>query len=548
MAVESSCPSPHKSQVAAAGYLQTARSLAAYRILFGVGILFVFVPGRQVIGGVSGEVGDVPDDFYHPPLGPFSLLSGWPPHGVLLGLEIGMTAALVMITVGAFTRSACLVYAATGTALAGFAYSTGKVDHTILWTLVIPVAMAFTPWGDHLSLDSCRTRIQRRRRPAYGADVLLPIQIVAVALSLMFAAAGVVKVLSGWLAFGDSAVLGWTVRHQFETGAAPDSPAITQAPIAFWYLLDHITVLFEVGFLIAVVRRQWFVRYLLVAVAFHLGASLIGLPGFNPIAVVYLLFIRLDRIAEVFAQLLEVARKNLLAVVGVAVLAAFAYVAIGVTAGRPVTLQEVMEHAGLPSSVILWTLILGVAVVAALRRREGQRRARFDAPAWLLSVAMAILFVQTALTLLVSEPYPSLAGPLFMGSVDTGQHLVVNEQRFLIVEGDAELRVPHSVVLPLSDSGAALLGKVRFPAPPSGADLQSRLADLGHTFSSRHLRGYGGELSTREAAWIRRSLASEGVGCGDACVLRVEWYELTFGRSGREALSEQLVSSRDYTL
>jgi hypothetical protein len=532
-----------------AGYLQTARSLGAYRILFGLGLLLTFTPGRQVIGGVSREVGHVPDDFYHPPLGPFSLLSGWPSQPTLLALEIVMTIALVMITIGAFTRSACLTFAVTGTTLAGFVFSTGKVDHIVLWTLVIPGIMAFTPWGDHLSVDSRRRRIQLRQRPGFRTDVVLPIQLVAVALSVMFAAAGIVKAASGWLTPGDSAVLGWTLRHQVEAGLQPSLPtALAPVPLGAWPILDYITVVFEIGFLVAVLRRQWFVPYLVLAMAFHLGAAIMGLPGFNPIAVVYLLFLRLDRAADSIEHAQALARRHLPVVVTAATVGALGYVGASVALERPVTLQAALEHLGLPSGVILWALPLALAALVLARSRGTQSRAGSRTPNWLMSAAVLLLAVQTTVTLAVSEPFPSVVGPLFMGSPDTGRVLHVRQQRFVVMEGSAHTTVPHRAVLALSPGGATLLGKVRFPAPPSGEDFQSRLADQGHSFSSHHLKSYGGNLSASETAYIRRSLTNAGIACGANCTLRVEWYELTFGRQTGRLEHERLVSHRDYAL
>ncbi|MCT7656844.1 hypothetical protein [Mycobacterium deserti] len=542
------------------GYTQTSESLAIYRILFALTTLFILGPGRLGVGVTSGEVGGAPAGMFHPPLGPAILLTTWPSAGVILAVELLLVASLGAILVGAFTRTASLSAATCGLVLTSLLYSEGKIDHTILWTVLVPALMAWTSWGDTWSVDAGRERV--RQREGFQSDACLPIAGMAVALGIVFAGAATVKVLTGWLDPGTSASLGWAFAHgvQIGFGAEPPLP-LPATPTVVWLVIDYATVIFEFGMLIAAMRRDWMAPYLFGAAAlFHSGAALVGFPAFFEIIVVYLLFVRYDAVARRFSRplgafgRLAARRPVLVCAVAASVLALYSLAALRV--GAPLTVVLVLAFVGVPA-VALWPMVVAISAgVYAKRLLEPVDRSGNTLPAWAFPTAAAVVAAHISVILAVSEPYPSLMGPSFMGTFDDGRAINVAEQRFWVVDNGRRSEVAPSSVLIPSRGGAVQLGSVRFPGPNldssgrviANPSLPDRLSNFYHHFSSKHLRDYGGPLSDAEKAWIRMNLAAHHVPCDRNCSLDVEWRRLSFDRTTGERLLEETVDRRSYTL
>src|ERR1700754_4594991 len=82
----------------------TTADLGIYRIIYALSALMI-TPNIAWLG-------QYPDFMFRPPTGPFQLLSGFPSPGVLIGLEILRSVALIMLAFGLWTRFASIAAAA----------------------------------------------------------------------------------------------------------------------------------------------------------------------------------------------------------------------------------------------------------------------------------------------------------------------------------------------------------------------------------------------------------------------------------------------------
>lgn len=530
------------------GYGQTAESLSIYRILFALWGLVILGPTRMGVGQASAELGGLPDGLYHPPLGPAMILSGWPPAEVILGLEILLAALLVALLIGWRVRLVSILLALVGLVLSCLLFSEGKVDHTILWVVVVPLVMAWSSWGDRWSVDA---------HPDCDGVSVVPVEVVAMSLGVMFAAAGIIKALTGWLDPGTSSTLGWAFAQDVQAGVPITVPAgFDMIPTAVWAVADYVTVLFELGFFVAALRRSWLVPYLGVAVIFHFAAGMSGFPAFLDIGIVYLLFVRYDGLAARWSSsLLKVERfmrDHRIFVMTAAATVTVVYVASSIMLDGPMTVARMLALLGLPL-VYAWPAALMVALVLWWRsRRRRETRPGERMPARFALAGLVLLVVQAVTTVFVSEPYPSLAGPLFMGNFDNGRTINIVRQEFA-VDGKP---IERTDLFDMPAGAATQIGSARFPAPYLAADgeiiddpsLLQVLAGQYHQFSARHLGKAAVTLSADERRWFRRNAETAGADCSVGCTLEVSWRRVTIDRATGTVVRDRVVHSQSFDL
>jgi hypothetical protein len=276
------------------GLLPTApRSLGIYRILVGAYFVLFMAP---VVGFPS-----FPSSFYAPPLGPFRLLGAPPPSWFFLLVSAGLSVSSVALLVGYRTTVASLTTGLLGFLGDGFVYSYGKIDHTFILVFAVPIIMAASGWGSEYSVDALR-RTSRRAVDAW------PLSLLALLLGFMMFTAGLPKLLTGWLNPSTHAAEGHFVlnyltgRHEF---LAPFFLHIQNG--AFWEVLDDITVVFEVGFLLAIASRTSLRLFCAVAVLFHTAILLMMNIDFTPNLVAYAAFVDWS---AVFARLPRVSFRG----------------------------------------------------------------------------------------------------------------------------------------------------------------------------------------------------------------------------------------------
>lgn len=246
-----------------AAYRPSARQLGVYRMLYAATMLLLGAPRSLWIRGY-------PDAFYSPPPGPATLFSGFPSCAFFIVANGLLIVALVALLFGYRTRIAALGVAALILTLNTFEYSFGKINHDIL-VVVIPLVLAFSSWGDALSLDA-RQRAQKAPSQVEG----WPSALLALLLGLLMLAAAIPKVRYGWLRLDSQAVLAWVIafnRVWVDGTRFGDAIVANHAP-RIWEAFDWITVFLEASFLFAFLSPRWLRRVCALAVFFHAGILL----------------------------------------------------------------------------------------------------------------------------------------------------------------------------------------------------------------------------------------------------------------------------------
>jgi hypothetical protein len=254
-------------------YRVNPTALAVFRIVFG---LHALVYPRDFTWP-----GTMPQEFWTPPLGPMMLFDHIPPLWMLLALQGAVALTALLVTAGFKTRSASFALTVLLIIGNGMTYSFGKIDHTILYSLV-PAAMALVGWGAALSLDGLRVGKEVKA----SGFALFAWGIVA-AFALWTAAYP--KLRSGWLDPQREATHGYIAREfAREPNAAPFTDfMMTIDSSAFWKLLDWFTLFAEGWLVVAVFFPGLFRLGLLLLSTFHVGVYLTLGIDFSFIAFVY---------------------------------------------------------------------------------------------------------------------------------------------------------------------------------------------------------------------------------------------------------------------
>lgn len=130
---------------------------------------------------------------------------------------------------------------------------------------------------------------------------------------------------------------------------------------------------------------------------------------------------------------------------------------------------------------------------------------------------LLLLPLQLVLILTVSEPYPGVVGPLFMGNRDVGEGVVNYRQDFVLRRESTgeEVRLEPQQVMGASDPYAMNIRTFRFPLGPvnaSGLPTSSpsrweELASQGHKFRPTRFHAHlTEELTDEERRWLRAHL------------------------------------------
>ncbi len=200
---------------------------------------------------------------------------------------------LVFLLFGFRTRLTSILLATVMVIGFSFYHSFGKINHDTLLMVITPLLMAFSGWGSYYAVD------QSSPRPRASRENYWPVATLALILGFAMFSAGFPKLIedgsfrNGWLSLSTQAVKGYAIMYQHDDLAGNYlAPLFLEHAGDFvWETLDWVAVIFEIGFLFAVVRRPWFRFFVLVAVLFHfMNGLLLSISFVNNIAL-YLLFI-----------------------------------------------------------------------------------------------------------------------------------------------------------------------------------------------------------------------------------------------------------------
>lgn len=267
-----------------------AEGLALARIFSALFILFFLVPGSGT--DHFAYLSTVPSDFFDPPPGPMMFLDQFPPLWVFQAVHTLIIFAVLAMLIGYYTKWTSILAGVSILFLQGFIYSLGKVNHEIL-IATVPVVMAFSNWGAAYSVDAMRGK-------AAGKTESWPLTLLALIIGFMMFTAGFPKILGGWLDPSTQATQGHLLNQFYvrERDAFLAGYFAGFENVFFWEFLDWATILFEVGFLIAVFKASWFKLFVCFAVLFHFSTMMMLNIAFLPNFLAYALFLPWNRIYD----------------------------------------------------------------------------------------------------------------------------------------------------------------------------------------------------------------------------------------------------------
>lgn len=262
----------------------TPTDLGRYRMVFATSML---------VGLVSFDwVAAYPDSLFTAPIGPFRLFDGFPPRAVLLALELALAVAAAALALGVRTGWASVAVSALLLTGSGFAFSLGKIDHTI-FSVLVPVVLALGRWGGAASIDALRAD-----RPPARVQAQWPVRLLALMVGLGMLTAAAPKVLAGWLSPATQAVRETALR-QYHVNERTDLLAglVVQVDVPLlWEALDWATVLMEGLLVLTVLSWRAFRCGLAVLTLFHLGVHLTMNIAFAGNVLVYAAFVAWSRL------------------------------------------------------------------------------------------------------------------------------------------------------------------------------------------------------------------------------------------------------------
>ena len=265
--------------------------LGLYRITVALFALLVLTPGHSVFTDFA-FIADLHSTFFMPPPGPMMLVPGVPPVWFFEALHLGLIVGFIALLFGYHTRTASLAVFVMLMVGYGFYFSTGKINHYMLFVL-LPLVMSASNWGAAYSMDAQAGRTTRTIHS-------WPLALLALLVGFAMFTAGFSKLIGGWLDPTTQATHGHFIKQFFSRGRedllAPLFLNVEWAP--FWELLDWSTVGFEMGFLAAAFHpkaMRWFAG---LAILFHVGTLLMMNISFVFNYVIYAAFIDWPAIAE----------------------------------------------------------------------------------------------------------------------------------------------------------------------------------------------------------------------------------------------------------
>jgi len=261
-------------------YSCTPSQLGLFRIVFtSLIIFFVGIPQ------FSNKIIHFPDGFFNPPPLFGQFFSNIPPIIYFEITDIILFLGFFCILIGFLTKICGIISATLSIINFGFIFSTGKIDHSfIVWfTLLI---MSFSGWEKKFSIDCVFFNLKNLEIRTWL------ISFLSLSLGFAFFTSGLIKLISGWLGIADSMVRGFYLRNYYVQQKQDYlAPLFENFSFKiFWELGDWFTILFEMGFLIAVFHAPLFRCFTVLAVFFHGTVMLMMNIAFGIYLPLYLLF------------------------------------------------------------------------------------------------------------------------------------------------------------------------------------------------------------------------------------------------------------------
>ncbi len=253
----------------------TPEGLGLYRIFTALLILSFMLPSTEMYYFLPS----LPNDFFNPPPGPMWFFEGFPSEIIFFLLHAILILALICVLVGFKTTLTSISAGIVLLIIKGFFYSLGKINHDLLLA-VVPIVMAFSGWGAAYSVDSWMKSDKEDTQEVHS----WPFTLLALFIGFMMFTAGFAKLLGGWLNPDTHATLGHLFNQYFVKGR---QDLLAEWALGFdyrfiWELLDYATVLFEVGFLFAILNPRSTRLFVSFAIVFHFSIMMILNISFLP--------------------------------------------------------------------------------------------------------------------------------------------------------------------------------------------------------------------------------------------------------------------------
>lgn len=264
-------------------------SLCCFRIIF---CIFTILFGWHSYIWIT----TVPDAFFNPPvLSLASLLQAFPGHRFFWLLDAAIGLCTITLLLGLFTRLSTILLLCLVVIGSTFHYSMGKIDHGETLYLCVLLAMCFQNWGAMFSVDSLLRKSPESDQLGYTEyKRTTDLSFLAILIAFGFFTAGWAKAFS-WADFDltTSGFLSWFYNGYLNQGRdqflAPFVLNIN-APL-IWELVDISAVIFEIGFLFAMLSRRSWYAWLTIACLFHLMIGLLLNISFEMNAIAYMAFV-----------------------------------------------------------------------------------------------------------------------------------------------------------------------------------------------------------------------------------------------------------------
>lgn len=241
----------------------------------------------------------VPDHRWIPAALMRAFTDGPPTAQALATIEFGLVAALVLLTVGLFTRAMTVAVLVLGMAYwLTWAPSMRNGYEIVMLAFHVPLFMAVSTWGQTFSLDAWRSR--RSGLPITDIDDgsmihAWPMRTLLIVLSVLFATAAYLKIRGGVFLSDPEYVQNIFARYSVraERAGLPQTPLRAWLAEQAWLSVPAAwgIVAFEAGVWIALLHRRIETVVLASALLFNaVNALLLGVT-FNAMIVVYALFV-----------------------------------------------------------------------------------------------------------------------------------------------------------------------------------------------------------------------------------------------------------------
>lgn len=256
-----------------------------FRIIYASALLFYFLPKGLWISELNPA-------FFVPPFGVGYFVPGLPTTGLVYVWNFLLTLLGLLLLVGWRTRAVSLLLGFAYFVASVWTYSVGKVNHDLFF-VAVPFVLAFSDWGESLSLDARR----RRAMTAPGAMVATtrswPFLFLAMIVCVGMFTAAIPKFDTGYFLLESQAVKSKVIGNIVFTGreSALAESLLRLDSKLFWESFDWMTVILESAFLIALIRLRYLRRLLPIAALFHVGIYYMMQIAFVPNIIAYCAFV-----------------------------------------------------------------------------------------------------------------------------------------------------------------------------------------------------------------------------------------------------------------